>query len=235
MYADCLRRGTFLRSQRSSAITLLYKKGSRVDPGNYRPIALMCVDVKVLSKVLTYRLQQVLPKLIHEDQKSFLRGRSIHHHLRYMSDLQDLVTHRGQEAYATFLDFEKAYDRVDWSYMFAVLSKMNCGNSFIQWTKLLYNNTHVSLLLNGTLLPNITPSRGVKQGDPLSALLFLMTIEPLGNLLRRNEGPGICITPTNTATSLFFADDTTLLSSSLGEVEAQLAIIQHYCDGLVQC
>nr|CCA19828.1 reverse transcriptase putative [Albugo laibachii Nc14] len=120
-----------------------------------------------------------------------------------MSDLQDLVTHRGEEAYATFLDFEKAYDRVDWSYMFAVLSKMNCGNSFIQWTQLLYNNTNVSLLLNGTLSPKITPSRGVKQGDPLSALLLLMTIEPLRILMRRNEGPGIYITPTNTATSFF--------------------------------
>ena len=90
---------------------------------------------------------------------------------------------------------------------------------------------NVSLLLNGTLSPKITPSRGGKQGDPLSALLFLMTIEPLGNLLRRHEGPGICITPMDTSTSLFFADDSTLLSSSLGGVEAQLDVVQHYCDG----
>nr|CCA28102.1 reverse transcriptase putative [Albugo laibachii Nc14] len=186
-----------------SEFTLLYKKGSPADPGNYRPIALICVDVKVLSRVLAYRLQRMLPKVIHEDKKAFLRGRIIHHHVRYMSDLQDLITHRGEEAHATFLDFERAHDRVDWSYMFAVLSKLNCGASFIQWTKLLYTNTNVSLLLNGTLSPKITPFRGVKQGDPLSALLFLMTIELLVNLLRRNEGPGICINPTDTATSLF--------------------------------
>nr|CCA24317.1 hypothetical protein UM06265.1 [Albugo laibachii Nc14] len=108
---------------------------------------------------------------------------------------------------------------------------MNCGNSFIAWTKLLYTSTNVSLLLNETLSPKITPSRGVKQGDPLSALLFLMTIEPLRNLLRSNEGPGICITPRDTATSLFFADDSTLLSSSLSGVKAQLDIVQLYCDG----
>nr|CCA17454.1 hypothetical protein ALNC14_035970 [Albugo laibachii Nc14] len=110
---------------------LLYEKGFLVDPGNYRPIALICVDVKALSKVLAYRIQRMPPKLIHEDQKAFLRGRSIHHHTRYISDLQDLITHRGEEAYATFLDFEKAYDRVDWSYILAVLSKMICGASFI--------------------------------------------------------------------------------------------------------
>ena len=102
---------------------------AHADPGNYRPIDLMCVDMKVLSKVLAYRLQQVLPKLILEDQQAFLRGRSVHHHIRYMSDLQDLVTHRGDTAYATFLDSEKAYDRVNCSYMLAILSKMNRGTS----------------------------------------------------------------------------------------------------------
>nr|CCA23055.1 PREDICTED: similar to pollike protein putative [Albugo laibachii Nc14] len=215
-----LRRGSLLRSQCSSAITLVYKKGSRVDPGNYSPIAITCVDVKVLSKVLAYRLQEMLPKLIHEDQKVFLRGRSIHHYIRYMSDVQDLITHRDEEANATFHDFEKAYNGMDWSYMFAVLPKMNCGAVFIQSTKLQYTNTNVSLSLNGTLSPKITPYRGVKQGDPLSAVRFLMTIESLGNLLWRNIGPGICITPTDTTTSLFFADESTLLSSSLSRGSA---------------
>lgn len=130
-----LRRGSLLRSQRISAITLLHKKGSLDDPGNYRPIALICVDVKVLSKVLEYRLQKVLSKLINEDQKTSMRRRSIHHHIRYMSDLQDLVPQGDEGAYATFLDFEKAYGRVDWLHMLVVLSKKNCGNSFIKWTK----------------------------------------------------------------------------------------------------
>nr|CCA28311.1 OSJNBa0024J22.19 putative [Albugo laibachii Nc14] len=171
----------------------------------------------------------MLPKLIPEDQKAFLRERFIHHHIRYMSDLQYSITHRREEAYATFL--EKAYDRVDWSYMFAVLSEMNGGASLIQWTKLLYTSTNVSLLLNGNAFTKDHSFSGCEKGDPLSALLFLMTIEPLGNLLRRNEGPGICITSTDTATSLFFADDSTLLSSSLGGVEAQLDVVQHYCEG----
>nr|CCA25914.1 AlNc14C332G10700 [Albugo laibachii Nc14] len=101
-----------------------------------------------------------------------------------MSDLQDLITHRVEEAYATFLDLQKAYDQVEWSYMFAVLSKMNCGASAIQWTKLLYTKTNVPFF-NGTISSKITPSRRVKQGNPLSVLLIVMTIEPLGNLLQR--------------------------------------------------
>ena len=239
LFGECLRivfnyqltRGTLLRSQRRSAITLLYKKGSRADPGNYRPIALMCVDVKVLSKVLAYRLQHVLPRLIHPDQKAFVRGRSIHQHIRFLKDFQDLSTHRSEEAYATFLDFEKAYDRVDWNYMYRVLQKMGFGEAFIQWIKLLYHDTKVSLLLNGSLSPEISPSRGVKQGDPLSAFLFILAIEPLGNLLRQREEYGVSINDNVVLTNLLFADDTTLLSNSLSGVMEQLELVQIYCDG----
>lgn len=98
-----LARGDLLPSQRKSAVCMLHKKGSRDDPGNFRPISLIGVDVKALSKVLAYRLQIFLPTLIHGDQKAFVKGRSIHHHVRFMADLQDLVTAREEEAYAMFL------------------------------------------------------------------------------------------------------------------------------------
>ena len=128
---------------------MLHKKGPRYDPGNFRPISLICVDVKALSKVLTYRLQLFLPQLIHIDQKAFIKGRSIHHHVRFMADLQDLVTAREEEAYAMFLDFEKAYDRVNWDYMFQVLDHMGCGGAFTNWVKLLYTDPQAHFLLNG--------------------------------------------------------------------------------------
>ncbi|CAI5747278.1 unnamed protein product [Peronospora destructor] len=121
VFNDRLGRGALLASQRKSAVILLHKKGSCADPGNYRPISLMQVDVKVLSKALTFRLQTVIGKLIHPDQKGFVRGRSIHHHVRFLADLQDFVTRLDEEAYALFLDFQKAFDRVNWDYMFKLL------------------------------------------------------------------------------------------------------------------
>ena len=226
-----LGRGELLQCQRKSAISLLHKKGSRADPGNYRPIALMGVDVKALSKVLAFRLQLFLTKLVHPDQKAFVKGRSLHHHVRFLSDLQDLVTARDEEAYAMFLDFEKAYDRVNWNYMFQVLDRMGCGGAFSAWVKLLYTKPQAHLMLNGYAQDALSPTRGVKQGDPLSALLFLLVIEPLGNLLRRHEEHGICLTSDITATSVFFADDSTLLSSSVAGVEAQLELVDGYCRG----
>jgi hypothetical protein len=130
-----------------------------------------------------------------------------------------------------FLDFEKAYDRVNWDYMFQVLDRMGCGGAFSDWVKLLYTGPQAHLLINGHIQPAICPTRGVKQGDPLSALLFLMVIEPLGNLLRQHEEHGICLTEDHTVPGLFFADDSTLLSSSIQGTQAQLDLVQVYCDG----
>ena len=132
VFNDRLRHGHLLPSQRKSAVVLLHKKGSRAVPGNYRPISLVQVDVKVLSKALTFRLHHVISDLIHQDQKGFVKGRSIHHHIRFLSDLQDLVTGRDEEAYVMFLDFEKAFDRVNWDYMFRVLDRTGFGDRFAQ-------------------------------------------------------------------------------------------------------
>ncbi|KAF1329068.1 putative Pollike protein, partial [Globisporangium splendens] len=231
VFNDQLRRGVLLPSQRKSAVVLLHKKGSRAQPGNYRPIALIPVDVKVLSKALTYRLQSVVPDLVHADQKGFVKGRSIHHHVRFLADLQDLVTSRDEEAYALFLDFEKAFDRVNWDYMFRLLERMGCGSEFVQWVRLLYTEPQAHLVINQNIQPVLFPTRGVKQGDPLSALLFLLTIEPLGNLLRSHKEFGVCLTEDHTSTSVFFADDTTLLGGSIASVQAQLELVEEYCNG----
>ena len=91
---DRLQRGHILSSQRKSAVTLLYKNCSRAISGNYRPIALVQVEVMVLSKALTYRLQHVIYDLVHPDQKGFVKGRFIHQHLRFLDNLQDLLTCR---------------------------------------------------------------------------------------------------------------------------------------------
>lgn len=231
VFADRLRRGTLLVSQRKSAVVLLHKKGSRADPGNYRPIALIPVDVKVLSKALTHRLHCVMRDLVHPDQKGFIKGRSIHHHVRFLGDLQDLVTSRDEEAYALFLDFQKAFDRVNWEYLFRLLARMGFGPNFIGWVRLLYTKPQAHLLLNGNIQPALYPTRGVKQGDPLSALLFVLTLEPLTNLLRAHEEHGVCLSADHTATGMFFADDSTLLASSIPNLQAQLTLVATYCAG----
>lgn len=225
-------RKILLPDQRKSCIVLLHKKGSRAQPGNYRPIALMQVDVKVLSRVLTSRLRSLIPSLIDQDQKGFVRGRSIHHHIRALQDLQHLCTTEDAEGYATFLDFEKAYDRVRWDYLFAVMRRMNIGDGFVSWVQVLLKASRVSLVLNGWIQAPFEPTRGVKQGDPISPLLFLLSLEPMCNLLRQHSEFGIQVQscPSITATGAYFADDSTLLSGSVDSLHQQLALVQVYCE-----
>ena len=218
-----------LPHQRRSAVTLLHKSGDRGDPSNYRPISLMAVEVKVLSRALAFRLARHAPKLIHPTQAGFIPGRKLHDHVVLIQAIQQHCTAEDHDYFATFLDFSKAYDMVDRSFMFDVLSEMNLGPTFINWVELLYRSPTTHILFDGSLGPVIRPSRGVKQGCPLSCLLFVLYIEPLGAMLRQRPDLGIPIPQGDNLTSIFFADDSTLLSSTLRAAAEQLEIVETFC------
>ncbi|GAB9476050.1 putative Pollike protein [Globisporangium polare] len=215
--------------QRRSLACLLFKKGDRSNPGNYRPISLIPVDVKIFARALTNRLRPMMNPLIHRDQSGFVKGRHIQHPLLTLYDLRERVTQLGREAYATMIDFEKAYDRVNWDYLWAVLRHFNFGENFVRWVKLLYTSTEVCLNVNGNILDAIQPTRGVKQGDPLSPLLFILALEPLCCAIRANATAGLHLPGLPTATGMYFADDATLLSDSLSGATQQLELVQLYC------
>jgi len=218
-------RACLLAHQRQSVVTLLYKKGDRSDPGNYRPIALMPVEVKILTRALARRLSDVAPTLIHPSQSGFVKGRSITDLIHLVTALQHKATREDREWCATFLDYAKAYDMVSWSFLFDVMAKMNIGPVFTAWVRLLYKKPQVHLLLDGALGPAIRPTRGVKQGCPLSCLLFDLYLEPLGAMLRACPDAGIRLDCGSVLTGAFFADDSTVLSGSMESAEHQVGVI----------
>lgn len=107
---------------------------------------LLCEDVKFRSKVLAHRLQCVLPKWIHQDLIAFVRVKSMHHHIRHLTDIQDLVTIVGKKAHAAFLEFWKSYDRQLDVHVSRVVR--NGYWKFINWVLLSYNNTNAQLRIN---------------------------------------------------------------------------------------
>ena len=231
VFKSQLQRGTMLGRHRKAAVVLLYKNGERNDPSNYRPIALMSVELKILARVLAYRMSSLLGDIIHHLQKAFVKERRIHDHIHLLKSVQTHLTTQNEEGFATFLDFTKAYDRVDWDYMFEALDTANFGPIFISWIKLLYRDPMVIILFNGILSRPVYPSRGVKQGCPLSALLFVITIEPLSCLLRTRPDLGITIASVGNYTGALFADDVLLLSHSYRALTSQLDLVQVYCEG----
>ncbi|KAH9111270.1 hypothetical protein LEN26_005361 [Aphanomyces euteiches] len=165
-----------------------------------------------------------------EDSPSrFVKGRRIHDHIIFLRDLQHKHILDDEEGYSMFLGFEKAYDRINWDYMMDTLEAFNFGRQFLKWVRLLYNQPIAHVIINGALSEAFRPTRGVKQGDPLSSLLFALSVEPLSQLLRDHEELGIPFSETRIATTLLFADDTTLLASSSENLERQLDLVEELC------
>ncbi|OWZ22250.1 reverse transcriptase [Phytophthora megakarya] len=170
----------------------------------------MPVEVKILSRVLVNRLRPHIAKLVHPDQKGFIPGRRIDQQIMLARDLHHLETSLKRKGLVTFLDFAKAYDRVNRPYLLRVLERQGFGPRFLAWIRLLYSDSKCSLMINGWAQDSLTPTRGVKQGDPLSPYLFALSLEPLGNLLRARRDLGVLVDQTLRVPVGFFADDTDL-------------------------
>ena len=192
-------------------IKILYKdKGDPKDLTNYRPISLLNCDLKILTKTLANRLKIVLPTIIHKTQTA-VDGRRIDYTIHMLRDLIQLAENDNLKAGFIFLDQEKAFDRVDHDFLFAVMKKYNFGNIFITWLKQLYKNATTTILINGYETDTIPLSRGVRQGCPISSLLYVLVIEILGLQLRQNENLVGFQIGGEKIISLHYADDAVII------------------------
>ena len=170
----------------TSSTKLIYKEiGDMCMLINYRPIALMNVDVKILTKVLANRLKMVLPSIIHHTQTAVF-GRKIHNTVNLVRDLIDLANAHDEGAAFLFLDQEKAFDRVNHNFLYNAMREFGIGEIFISWIKTIYSNAETRLNINGHLTEPIPLKRGVRQGCPLSSALYVIIIEILSLQLRTN-------------------------------------------------
>ena len=160
-------------------------KGEEYLLANYRPIALMNVDIKILTKLLSMRLMYVLPTIIHESQTA-VYGRNIGDNIHLVRDIIDMANKNNEEAALLFLDQEKAFDQVSHEFLLKVLEKFGFGASFIHWIKLIYSNASTKININGFLTSKISLNSGVRQGCPLSPLLYVLVIEIFALQLRAN-------------------------------------------------
>ena len=128
-----LENDTLSKSQYNAIITLLYKKGNREDISNWRPISLLNTDYKIITKLLAERLKLFLPKLAHSDQKGFISGRNISDANRLVQDIIEYSDRNQLNSAVIFLDYKKAFDRVEWEWTIRCLQKFNFGQKFQSW------------------------------------------------------------------------------------------------------
>ena len=209
-------------SFREGVVTLLFKKGEVEDIKNWRPITLLNFDFKLFSKILTLRMKTVLNDVIHLDQTCAVAGRRITDSLVLVRDAICYARDRDIRLAVLNLDFEKAYDRVSHQYMFSVLKKMGFSEGFLARVGLLYTDIRSKILVNGVLSNAVNVSCGVRQGCPLSPLLFVCCIEPLAQVLRRDAritGLGIPGSGGQETRCVLYMDDVTVLCTDRPSID----------------
>jgi len=162
----------------------IFYKTDRTDPTHYRPISLINFDAKLLSLVLTRRLRRVIGSLVSDDQTGFIPGRYILDNVALVQGLVRQSRNQDHNSALVFLDQEKAYDRMSWSFLRKALTKAGIGPKFSAMVDLLYAGATSSVLVNGWKSPAFALHRGVRQGDPLSPLLYDLVDEAFANYIR---------------------------------------------------
>ena len=182
---DNFRLGVLTGSQREGLLRLLYKKDDKRLAKNWRPISLLNTDYKLASKVITERLKPVMQSIIHRDQTCGVVGRSIFSNLQLVRDTLDMIGKTNETGILVTLDQEKAFNRVDHAFLMRVLAQFGFGPSFCRWVGLFYTNVFSRVICNGNLSAPIFLERGVRQGCPLSPLLYVLVSEVLSTQIRK--------------------------------------------------
>ena len=135
---------------------------STIYPSNFRPISLLNLDCKILTKVLALCLQQVLPNIIHPNQTGFMKNRFSTDGMRKLLHLMWLSQSKDVPIAAISLDAEKAFDRVEWGFLFSTLTHLGFGPCFSRWVKILYKEPEAAVITNGIILFLASPEGPVR-------------------------------------------------------------------------
>lgn len=177
-------------------VSSIFKDGDPTSPANYRPITLLNTDYRILAKVLANRCLQNISGLISAEQCAFLKGRSIGDSIMLLQLLPHQLAAEGRAgALVAFLDFRKAYDSVNRDFLHEVLLAMGVGDKFLAWVRLLLNQQHTRAcaVLNGYKSVKAHFTAGVRQGCPLSPLLYLFVGEALLRYMKAQPALGVTL------------------------------------------
>jgi retron-type reverse transcriptase len=180
-----------LESVNDSLITLVLKNLNPKTVSDFRPISLLNSSLKIITKILADRLQQVILQLIHKNQYGFIKSRTIHDCLAWCFEYIHQCKHSRRQPIILKLDFEKTFDTVEHSAIIQILEHMGFLPRWVQWINNILSLGMFVVILNGVPGRKFKCKRGVCQGDPLSPLIFVLAAELLQILVNRAATQGL--------------------------------------------
>ena len=178
VFSSSVQTGHLPLSMLNCDVVLLHEKGPRTTYSNYRPISILNSDYRILTRILVNRLNPVAKFLVHPDQTGFIPGRLISDNGMLLTSMLEYAewdpSFTGR---LLFLDFEKAFDSIEWTWIFDTLTAFGIPPAFITLIRMCYHAPHACIIVNGHRSRPFTVGRGVRQGCPLSPLLFALAIK----------------------------------------------------------
>lgn len=197
-----------------TAIVMIPKCENPEKVSQFRPISLSNVVYKVISKMLSNRLNSILPDIISDNQSAFVSGRLITDNILLAYEcIHAIKRKKGKRGLcAVKLDMHKAYDRVEWIFLEKIMSKMGFDSRWVKLIMACVTSVRYTVRFNSMETDVIVPTRGLRQGNPLSPYLFLIVAEGLSSMLHgaeeRGELEGVRVCRDAPVVShLLFADD----------------------------
>ena len=155
--------------------------------GSYRPISVLNIDYRLFTFIIARRLERFLPNLIHNDQTGFIRERQTQDNIRRTLQIISHIQKNKTAAMVISIDAEKAFDSVNWSFLYRVLHRFGLHETIIKTIQALYNKPTARVKVNGGLSNSFTLERGTRQGCTCSPLLFALYLEPFNQYIRQNK------------------------------------------------
>ena len=175
----------------ASFITLIPKVSSPEGLGDFCTISLIGIYYKIVTQILAERLKRGIGKVISNTQSAFIKGRQILDEILIANETINVLRDKRKPGLIFKVDFEKAYDSVEWSCLFETLRRMGFREKWIRWVHECLHSSKVSVLVNGAPTKEFTMGKGLRQGDLIAPFLFLLVAENLNLMMEETMEKGL--------------------------------------------
>ena len=184
---DFVGFGSWPRGSNASFLCLIPKVENPQQLGEFRPISLVGCLYKIISKALSLHLKKVIGKIIDVRQSTFLEGRGLLDSVLVANEVLEEYKRKRKSCVFFKVDYEKAYDLVNWDFIYYMLRRLGFCDRWIRWINGCLESASVSVLVNGSPTREFFPKKGLRQGDPLAPFLFLIVAEGFAGVTRVAE------------------------------------------------